>query len=332
METQMDLTGGEGSDVRGLESRDAPAARGAVVTSLDGRALRAPRDHKHTARTAGQIITISPFRCRMWEHHDRIESHITEESCKAEIESFSRHGQIVAVLGRALPGDPDHDVELIFGARRLFVARHLNLPLLVEVREMSDREAITAMDIENRQRADISPYERGLSYARWLRIGFFESQEDIARGLKVSSSHVSRLLKIARLPSVIIDAFGKPAEILEAWGLELMEALEDPARREQILQRARAIAKVTPRPRPEMVLGKLLSTSAKTPLQRRVRLDVVRGADSRPLFRIRYLERSVAFMIPSDRLSSSAVASIRSMLATVLADSTPGRQVTRAEK
>jgi ParB/RepB/Spo0J family partition protein len=148
-------------------------------------------DTPNSPKPTGRIVSVSPFRCRMWE-----------------IESFSRHGQLVAALGRPLRKDPDYDVELIFGARRLFVARHLNQPLLVELREMSGREAITAMDIENRHRADISPYERGLSYARWLRAGFFACQEDIARALKVSCSHVSRLLKIARLSSPIPGTLG----------------------------------------------------------------------------------------------------------------------------
>ncbi len=119
------------------------------------------------------VILMDPFRCRMWDLHDRFEAAITEQSCKAEIESFQRHGQLVPVLGRPIRGDPQHEVELIYGGRRLFVARHLNKQILVEMRPMTDREAIVAMDIENRQRLDISPFERGFSYTRWLRMGLF---------------------------------------------------------------------------------------------------------------------------------------------------------------
>jgi hypothetical protein len=64
----------------------------------------------------------------MWELHDRLEAHINEDTCRAEIASFGAHGQFVAVLGRRLKGDASHDIELITGARRLFVARHLNKP------------------------------------------------------------------------------------------------------------------------------------------------------------------------------------------------------------
>src|SRR5687768_17678353 len=173
------------------------------------------------------ILAVDPFRVRMWSLHDRSEQHVNEESCKAEIESFWKHGQLVPALGRALRGDPDHDIELVYGARRLFVARHLNKPLLLDVREMSDREAIVAMDIENRQRKDVSPYERGVSYARWLRSGHFASQDQIARALQISGAQISRLLKLAKLPSVVVSAFATPLDILETWGLALAEAWAD---------------------------------------------------------------------------------------------------------
>jgi ParB family transcriptional regulator, chromosome partitioning protein len=109
------------------------------------------------------VVSISPFECKMWEMHDRMMSYITEKGCSSEIESVSKHRQLLPVLGRTLKDDPHYKVELIYGARRLFVARHLNIQLLVELRRLSDVEAIIAMDIENRVRKDVSPYERGLA-------------------------------------------------------------------------------------------------------------------------------------------------------------------------
>src|SRR5579871_4858114 len=128
-----------------------------------------------------KITSADPFRCRMWSLHDRLDEYVTEDACQAEIESFAKHGQLIPALGRPIRSDPDFDVEVICGARRLFVARHLNRPFLVEIRELSDRDALIAIDIENRHRRDVSPYERGLSYARWLRSGQFQSQEELAK-------------------------------------------------------------------------------------------------------------------------------------------------------
>lgn len=209
------------------------------------------------------IIVVNPFRCRMWALHDRIEDQITEEACRAEIESFSSHGQLVPVLGRPLRADPDHDVELIYGARRLFVAKHLNKSLIVELRELSDKEAIIAMDIENRQRSDISAYERGLSYTRLLRGKHLTSQDELARTLNVSRAQVSRLLKLARLPSVIVNAFESVAAIPEAWGLDLVDRWQDPDRQRPIAKRAREIAMKSPRPPAGDVYRELLTAAVQ---------------------------------------------------------------------
>ena len=277
-----------------------------------------------SAPTRQTIITVNPFHCRMWSLHDRAEEHITEESCREEIASFARHGQLVPALGRQLRNDPAHQYELIYGARRLFVARHMNLPFRLEVRDMSDREAIIAMDIENRQRRDISPYERGLSYARWLREGYFASQDEIALSLKVSASQVSRLLKVARLPPVIVSAFERPADICEVWAFELASALEDPRRRELTIRAARELARSPERPPSREVCRTLLSAGAKG---RKVapghRDEVVLSDAGTPLYRIRHDRSWVTLRLPVGRVSAKSLADIRSAVRTILYKDSP---------
>jgi ParB family chromosome partitioning protein len=262
---------------------------------------------------------VNPFRCRMWLLHDRLDSDVTEESCRAEIDSFSKHGQFVPVLGRILHDDPDYDIELIYGARRLFVARHLNIPIAVDVRELSDREAIIAMDIENRQRTDISPYERGLSYARWIRGGHLKSQDDIARTLKVSASQVSRLLKLAKLPSVVIGAFRTPVDICETWGLDLSDALDDPDRRQATLQKARALSCLSERPPAREVYRCLIAAAVRgRKLKTKVRDEVVKGQDGTALFRIRHQTSCIALLLPAHVMSVELLGSIRNSIVQIL--------------
>ncbi len=268
-------------------------------------------------------ISINPFRCRMWEFHDRLESQLTEQTCKVEIESISRHGQLVPALGRRIANDPAHEVELIYGARRLFVARHLNKDLLVEVRPISDREAIVAMDIENRLRKDISPYERGLSYARWLQGGLFSSQEDVARALRISTSQVSRLLKLAHLPRVVLDAFQNPGDVCEAWGLELATALNDTRKRASILRKARELADSQSRRQPRDVFQHLRQASG---LRRRgvarSRDEVIKDRLGRPLFRVRRLRNCYALIVPLERAPSVALERMATVISTILLDAT----------
>jgi ParB family transcriptional regulator, chromosome partitioning protein len=281
------------------------------------RAMNHDCDEVHVAGEA--IQCVNPFSCRMWEFHDRLDSHITEHSCKAEIESFETHGQIVPVLARRLRGDLHHDFELIYGARRLFCARHLNRPLLVEIRTLTDREAIVAMDIENRHRQDISPYERGLSYTNWLRSGSFASQDDIARNLKISASQVSRLLKLARLPSVIVAAFSGANEICENWGLEIAEALEDPQRRATIIRTARTLGAMNPRMKAQAVYRELLFAQQPSRRARKASHDeVVRDDSGAPLFRVRYHRSAIALVLPLAKVSPATLGHIRQAVCSAM--------------
>jgi ParB family chromosome partitioning protein len=262
---------------------------------------------------------VDAFRCKVWDLHDRLEEQITEQTCAEVIRSFQDHGQLVPALGRQTRGNPDVDVELIYGARRLFVARLINQPLLVELRDLSDREAIVAMDMENRQRHDISPYERGLSYARWLRAGYFASQDDLARALRVSASQVSRLLKLALLPSVIVDAFGNALEICEGWGVELAGVLQDDERRRRAIVAARALGKMTPRPPGHDVFRELLASAAPGRRPKATTHDkVVKAHDGAALFRIRQQRKSVAVIISLDRITATVMDAIECSITRIL--------------
>lgn len=264
-------------------------------------------------------VTANPFRCRMWELHDRLENHVTEHSCTVEIRSIASHGQLIPALARALKGDPDYDYELIYGARRLFVARHLNIGILLEVREMSDTEAIVAMDIENRHRKDISVYERGMSYARWLRSGFFSSQEELARKLKNSPAAVSRALKLASLPSVIVNAFADATEIRESWGVSLADALEDPKARARLIAAARTIRTAKDTLNPEQVYRTLISASLPGRKSGHSPADeVVRDSTGSLLFRVKHQRHSIAFVFPLQKLPPRAYDSVRRALLGVL--------------
>jgi ParB family chromosome partitioning protein len=265
------------------------------------------------------VVNANPFRCRMWALHDRLDDYITEASCRTEIESFAKHGQLVTVLARRVTDDPDYDFELIFGARRLFVARYLNKPLKIEVRTLTDLEAIIAMDVENHHRRDLSPYERGRSFAQWLRAGYFGSQDDVARILGISASQVSRLIKMSHLPAVVVAAFATPLEIREGWGLELVNACEDPRRRRLVVSRARAIAEQAVRPAAREIFEQLVG-AVPLPLRMQTRRhdEVVRGSSGAPLFRVRKQRNAIALVVPTGNLSSATLMRITRALSDVL--------------
>lgn len=273
-----------------------------------------------------ELSLVNPFRCRMWDLHDRLDAEITEETCKVEIESFLKQGQLIPVRGRRLKGDHVHEVELIYGARRLFVARHLNVPLAVELQDMSDRDGIIAMDIENRQRREVSPYERACSCARWLSSGYFESQEDLARALHLSNSQVSRLLRLAQLPSAIVNVFACPGDMPERWGLELMEIWQDAENRPLLISAASEIEAMTSRPTPIERYQRLLqsATREKRP-GARSREETVSGVSGAALFRVRRESRAFTLLLPADRVSEESLRRIQDTVLRIVRDQSTRR-------
>jgi ParB family chromosome partitioning protein len=267
-------------------------------------------------------VLVDPFRCRVWSLHDRLEESLTEDSCKDEIESFQVHGQRAGALGRPVRDDPEYDVEVICGARRLLVARVLKLPLLIEVRELTDLEAIIAMHVED-IRKDKSPYEQGLAYSRWLRGGYFSTQEEMANVLKVSPSKVSRLLKMSRLPSVVVSAFGNPGDIREGWGERLTELMEDPIRKPPAIRAARAIATSSSHLQACDVYRKLLAATAPTDCGGRkigsaTREEVVLDEEGVVLYRVKHRRESVVFELPLERMSARTLEALQQAIKGVL--------------
>jgi ParB family transcriptional regulator, chromosome partitioning protein len=270
----------------------------------------------------GSLMSVDPWRCRVWSLHDRLQDYLSEKNCAREIKGFEAHGQHTRVLARPVRDDPDHDLEVICGTRRLFVARLLKIPLLVEVRELTDTDAIIAIHVDS-LRKNTSPYERGLSYLEWIRAGYFNTQEELAATLKVHPSEVSRPIKLARLPCAIVQAFGNPTEIRECWGKKLTEVLADPMRKAPALRAARALAARPSRLPPRDVYRQLLASAAPTrPGGRKIinflRDQVIVGKDGAPLYRIRHQQDEIALLLSTDKTSAKKLAAIKRAIEHIL--------------
>lgn len=157
---------------------------------------------------------------------------------KTEIESAG--GNVQAIKVRPIPGSSPQEYEVVFGHRRHRACLDLGLPVLATIESIDDKELFKEMDRENRLRADLRPYEQGLMYVRALDEGLFSSQRKLAEDLGLQSSNVSTAINIARLPTVVVEAFSSPLDIQYRWSAPLSDALKaDP---ELVLSRAREIA------------------------------------------------------------------------------------------
>lgn len=156
------------------------------------------------------ILKVPVKKTRMWKFHDREYQSLNEQSCADLIASFKISGQEIPALARRIedPKTPEIEFELIYGARRRWTAEFLGLPLSIYVEDIDDAEAFRRQDHENRDRKDVTPYERAMSYKRVLDEGLFKDQNQLANYLGVSKGTLSKLLSLARVPDVLADAFG----------------------------------------------------------------------------------------------------------------------------
>jgi ParB family chromosome partitioning protein len=124
----------------------------------------------------------------------------------AEIEelaqSIREKGVLQPVLVRPAAGDASH-YEIIAGERRWRAAQLAQLhEIPVIIRDLSDGEALEVALVENLQRADLSPIEEAQGYERLMQ-EFRHTQEDLARVIGKSRSHLANQLRLLTLPGLV---------------------------------------------------------------------------------------------------------------------------------
>jgi ParB family chromosome partitioning protein len=179
-------------------------------------------------------------RSRFANRHESNFSGAGFEQLKREIQES--HGNVQPIKVRPI-GDADDKgmlYEVVFGHRRLEACRELGLPVLAVIDNLDDRTLFIEMERENRERADLSPWEQGVMYARALDGGLFSSNRQLASALGVDPSNLGKSLALARLPQEIVDAFPTPLDIQLRWAPLLTKAIDaDP---EGVRRRAEAIS------------------------------------------------------------------------------------------
>lgn len=156
-------------------------------------------------------------------------------SLKRDIELAG--GNVQPILVRPL-AEPAGHYELVFGHRRHRACADLGLPVLavIDTGPMSDLDLFAAMDRENRERADLSPFEQGQMYRRALDEKLYPSNRRLAEALGVSHTWVANVLCVADLPQPLLDCFRSPLEVQHRHAKQLMAALEQD--RKGVLKRA----------------------------------------------------------------------------------------------
>jgi len=238
------------------EVTDTPKPAG---SGAEGQAPRAPerlgaRLNSLSRVASGDVkektlLLVDPARCRMWARHNRRYDLLSEVSCADLLEGLRSQGeQEFPAIVRAVTDSADHDYEVICGARRhwsvsfLRNVEHRPIKFLIEVRDLEDEAAFRLSDVENRARDDISDYERALDYRAAVEDFYNGVARRMAERMEVSDQWLSRFLELAKLPTVIVEAFGDIRELRENHARLIKPLLSDDQARAKVMAAAKALS------------------------------------------------------------------------------------------
>ncbi|WP_458758880.1 ParB/RepB/Spo0J family partition protein [Afipia sp. TerB] len=116
--------------------------------------------------------------------------------------SIKQHGVIQPIVVRPVKGAQDR-YEIIAGERRWRASQKAGLhEVPIVTADVNDSDALEIAIIENVQRSDLNAMEEAQGYHA-LAADFKRSQEDIAKIVGKSRSHVANMMRLTRLPDSV---------------------------------------------------------------------------------------------------------------------------------
>jgi ParB family chromosome partitioning protein len=164
----------------------------ALIGEVDGESssVERPRGQRRLATTSLRPNARNPRRVFSNSELDEL------------VASLRERGIIQPIIARPVRGAADM-YEIIAGERRWRAAQRAGLhEVPVVIVEATDAEALQMAIIENVQRADLNPLEEAEGY-RALMEEFGNSQDEIAKIIGKSRSHVANTLRLLKLPDAV---------------------------------------------------------------------------------------------------------------------------------
>lgn len=147
------------------------------------------------------------------------------EELQALTQSVRENGILMPILVRRM-ADDQNSFEIVAGERRWRAAQAAQLyEVPIIVKELNDSQALEVALVENVQRQDLMPLEEAEGYRRLME-EFANTQEDLARAVGKSRSHVANIMRLLGLPEGV-KALLQDGSLSAGHGRALLAA-EDP--------------------------------------------------------------------------------------------------------
>lgn len=169
-----------------------------------------------SSKIAGSLLRVKTENCVMWAFADRDNEGLGQEELIELSSSIQKNGQLVPAIARRLTDaerakrglGADISFEIIAGRRRFEAVKLAGIELLINLRNVDDREAFTLMLAENDDREDLKAFTRAMSFKEALDKGIYQSQSELlhsqqgeASSKRYSKAHISRMVTAAQLSS-----------------------------------------------------------------------------------------------------------------------------------
>ena len=247
--------------------------RGLSALLGEAEAVREPTSGD-TGGIAGQELPIELLR----RNPDQPRREFSEMELEELALSIREKGVLQPLLVRPAPGAPG-EFQIVAGERRWRAAQQAGLRALpVVVRgDLNDLDVLEIGIIENVQRQDLKPLEEAQAY-RALMERFGRTQDDVARTVGKSRSHVANSLRLLALPEGVLSALSSGR--LTPGHARAIANAPDPERlartivqRDLSVRQAEALARTARQPGGEKLETKS-ATSAKDPDTRALEQDL----------------------------------------------------------
>lgn len=134
-------------------------------------------------------------------NRDQPRKYFSDEAITALAESIREHGILQPILVRPLPSG---SYQIVAGERRWRAARMLGLSEVpVNIKEISDLEAMQIAIIENLQRENLNPVEEARGYDELIE-KYGMTQDRVAKMVGKSRSAIANTVRLLALPDKVL--------------------------------------------------------------------------------------------------------------------------------
>lgn len=206
----------------------AKGASRSILNSLDEMAARADKlaEGETIVELDPDLVDVSFVRDRRTDD---------EQEFQDLLNAIRDGGQNSPILVRPHPTQLGRYMT-VFGHRRLRVARELRRKVRATIKDMEDRDHVLALGQENSARANVPFIEKALFAADLARLQYDDDNATVLSALSIDRTTLSKMLSVAAIPRVILEAVGQAKVVGRDRWYELKLLLDNPSNQQRALE------------------------------------------------------------------------------------------------